>query len=838
MEDLLALAVLAVFSLATLAILGGVAFLRTVRHRAALMQLEGEVRALREALALLPHSGATAPVPFAPPAPPSPPPDPEPPAPAPPLSASQPAASEPAASEPAPKPVPALARLEKTLGGRWLRQGLSAKAFGRPRLPHLPLILTCAGLIAAYAAAYAGYAAFALTPAWLAFLTMGAVSAAALALSLRDGPALAALAIAGAYLAPALAPLATPGPAALFVYLAAFTAAALAVIKAKDWWALVWPAAGGALGWALAWLQAGFDPQHQGEAALYLLVLAGLGTAFAWPRAGEASWRAPSAWPHSLIAAHAIAAAAGLLLYAVAIRGGHDPAVIAAILTLAAATCAVAALRQGFMAAPFAAQALGVAAILSWPALERGESGPAPMAGALAVLAGLGGFAMTARPGGSAPGAVLAALGPVAALAALAAARQQDPQSPLVWALIAGGLAALNAGGVAQAKTEATRASLSLGAAAAAALAASIALQGFALSAALALLVPILAWLDLRFALKALRLAQAILAAALVWRLGLSLAPYSYAIAPTPLWNAIAPVYALCAAALWAAARLYRRNGLSARARTIEVLEAAVLAVVVAGLTLQARHLATGGAPGADYGGLVELGLHSAAWIGLALGLAARFGPKPRPVLFWGQALIAGVAGAHLFLLGGVLVNPWWGLYPAPAPGVAIFNTLLLGYGLPAGLLAAYAIVQRRQGLTVRAEIAGAAAMALAFVNVTLEVRRLFHPGALQAGPILEAEAYGYTAACLAYAGVVLWLGLIRKQPSMRYVSLVVLLASIIKAFGVDMGGLTGVLRALSFLGLGVLSIVVAVLYQRYVLPRTLPRQAGAGADPNLIPPR
>jgi uncharacterized membrane protein len=49
-----------------------------------------------------------------------------------------------------------------------------------------------------------------------------------------------------------------------------------------------------------------------------------------------------------------------------------------------------------------------------------------------------------------------------------------------------------------------------------------------------------------------------------------------------------------------------------------------------------------------------------------------------------------------------------------------------------------------------------------------------------------------------------------------------VLLAAIIKAFGFDMSALTGVLRALSYLGLGVAVIAVALIYQRYVFPRPL----------------
>jgi uncharacterized membrane protein len=158
---------------------------------------------------------------------------------------------------------------------------------------------------------------------------------------------------------------------------------------------------------------------------------------------------------------------------------------------------------------------------------------------------------------------------------------------------------------------------------------------------------------------------------------------------------------------------------------------------------------------------------------------------------------------------------------PSAAPGWPIFNALLIAYGAPAALLAIYAIIKRRQGFGVRAEIAGAAATALAFLNVTLEVRRSFHGAEMASGPIVQWEAWSYTAAWAVFAGALLALGLMRHKPSLRYASLAVLLAAIIKAFGFDMSALTGVLRALSYLGLGAAIIAVALIYQRFVFPRT-----------------
>ena len=91
----------------------------------------------------------------------------------------------------------------------------------------------------------------------------------------------------------------------------------------------------------------------------------------------------------------------------------------------------------------------------------------------------------------------------------------------------------------------------------------------------------------------------------------------------------------------------------------------------------------------------------------VALGLAWRFGPKPRRTIFWGETAYVALAALLALLVNGLLLNPWLGEAPAPAPGVTIYNLLLLGYGAPAAVLAAYAILKRSQGAIRRATLAG-----------------------------------------------------------------------------------------------------------------------------------
>jgi uncharacterized membrane protein len=209
----------------------------------------------------------------------------------------------------------------------------------------------------------------------------------------------------------------------------------------------------------------------------------------------------------------------------------------------------------------------------------------------------------------------------------------------------------------------------------------------------------------------------------------------------------------------------------------------------------------------------------AAAWIGLATAMTLRFGARPSPTRRIGETTLAALGGFLALVVNGVMLNPWWGEAPAPTPGWPVFNLLLAGFALPAAMLAAYAIVKRRQGFSGRAAVAGAAATVLAFLNVTLEVRRWFHPDAMHAGVMGPAETWTYTAAWIAFAAALLGLGLLRRKPTLRYASLAVLLATIIKAFGFDLSALTGVLRALSYFALGAAVIATALIYQRFVFP-------------------
>ena len=84
----------------------------------------------------------------------------------------------------------------------------------------------------------------------------------------------------------------------------------------------------------------------------------------------------------------------------------------------------------------------------------------------------------------------------------------------------------------------------------------------------------------------------------------------------------------------------------------------------------------------------------------------------------------------------------------------------------------------------------------------------------------------------LAYGVALLLFGIaFRSQPA-RLASAAITLLTVAKVFLVDMSGLTGVFRALSFIGLGLVLVGIGWLYQRLLFPPRPKTTCGARFDP------
>ncbi len=148
-----------------------------------------------------------------------------------------------------------------------------------------------------------------------------------------------------------------------------------------------------------------------------------------------------------------------------------------------------------------------------------------------------------------------------------------------------------------------------------------------------------------------------------------------------------------------------------------------------------------------------------------------------------------------------------------------VLNKLFLAYMAPALIAILINLEARRQNHEIVAQAAAIFAFGLIFVDLTLEIRHLFHGNILNLGGISSAEGYGYSIAWLIFAGALLAMGIVKRSTGLRYASLGMMLLVVAKVFLWDMSALTGLYRVGSFLALGLSLIAVGYFYQRVVFP-------------------
>jgi uncharacterized membrane protein len=201
------------------------------------------------------------------------------------------------------------------------------------------------------------------------------------------------------------------------------------------------------------------------------------------------------------------------------------------------------------------------------------------------------------------------------------------------------------------------------------------------------------------------------------------------------------------------------------------------------------------------------------------------FGRLPHPGLRVFGALLLGAAGVRL------LFNPEVLRYQER--GWPIVNWLLYTYGIAAlaCLVGARLLARSEQGEPARdagiqvTRLPAAASLlglVLLFALINLEIADYFSPGRYielsyersYARDLTTSVAWGLYAMSLLVVGV--W----RRVPELRYLSLAFLLLTVAKVFLYDLANVGGLYRILSFLGLGVSLILVSLFYQRFVFRR------------------
>ena len=728
-------------------------------------------------------------------------------------------------------------------GGEWARR---REIGGNPiyaENAHIPSILTAAGTTVAFAVIYAAYALYGFLVPGTAFVLLGIVALATLAASLLHGPWLAALGQVGAFIVPAMVASDTPNYWALYIYLGFVVGASYMLARMRLW--------------------------------RWLVITA---TAFAtlWMFAGIGDLRVDSLTPHAFHAVVSYILAAALivsgLLYGPDSDGNIEPVSSGAIAAFLFCAAALVFARHHDGTAMIAFTLLTVATVaIAWR--TEAAVGAIPVAGALAALV-VADWAVdiqwqTLTVGGGpavAPDASRVLYGSHLALGGffallfgasgfLAQGRSRQPLSPIIWAATAvvvplaiivalyvriygferslpfAALALLLAALFAVATELLTRrepspglpsaaAIFATGSIAALALAMTLALEKGWLTVALALMVPGVAWIAEQRPLPWLRWLCGILVALVMLRIGHD--PRIVADAgTTPIFNWILYGYGIPAIAFWVAGWLLRKRADDVPSRMVDA--AAILFTVLTG-TLEIRHYLYGGdiyfTRYVRENALVEVALQVCGGLAMVIGLE-RLRLRTNSVVHNAGALVI-AAMSLASIVGGLLLieNPWLNNYNV---GGVFFNLNLLGYLIPAALAATIGLMTRQTRPQSYRTIAAVTAVVLALTYLSFQVARIYQGPNISAGRVTGAEGYTYSAVWLAFGVLLLLIGIgLRSQP-VRMCSAAVVLVTIVKVFLLDMAGLTGVWRALSFIGLGLVLMGIGYLYQRLLFTKKPP---------------
>src|SRR6266851_582559 len=715
-----------------------------------------------------------------------------------------------------------------SLGADWVARREQAAGSEAAPSSYVPQALAAAGAATVFASLYAAYQLYDLISAALAFPLLAGTAAATVVMSLRHGPFVAALGLVGAYFVPLLVQTDTPEALPLFGYLTFVTAASLALLRHRAWWWLAWLSLAGAVFWVPLWLgNAGDQPETALlggfliiHLALFGLFRRGIGkVAFL---AGVSD--APGVRVVTRSAFWVIAAAIVVLVH---VDGFAEASLAAALLA------AIFLLWFGYHDADLddviaAGGALLIAVLATWdlplpanqPEALLYPRQPAEVASfstvaALSTLL-LGGAGFLALRRVPRPGrwAALSAAAP-ALILVIAYWRLHGFALDIGWsgaALALAGLELAAAAAVVRLRTGETEIEVALAAYAVGVLAATILAATFALSTAwltvaLALHLPAIGWVEGRIRLPVLRWLASGVAGVVLIRLMLNPWILDYPLSATPIFNWLLYGYGVPALAFIIATRQF---GSRADDALVWILEGGSIAFSTMLLTLELRHALYGrlDAPLTDLG---RDATQTLLWLALAMFLSWLGERRGREVLKWGGIILFALATLQAVIWQAVIANPLW--TDEPVGRLVVFDVLTLAFGLPALLYAG--ITWLRPGPIEVQRVARIATAGFAFLWLTLEIRHVFRGPVFAWGECGEAEWYAYSAAWLAFAGAGFSAGLKWRIDWLRRASLAGVGLVVAKVFVSDMAALGGVLRSLSFLGLGGALVGIGYAYRR-----------------------
>ncbi|HWK65601.1 MAG TPA: DUF2339 domain-containing protein [Rhizobiaceae bacterium] len=726
-------------------------------------------------------------------------------------------------------------------GGEFVRRtGFRVPAEGLQRA-YVPAVLTAAGAFTLFGTTYAAHGIYGFIGPAAAFVLLGVIGVATIVAALLHGQSLAGIGLLGSYMAPLLVASEAPNHWALFLFVAVVLVSTAAIARLRNWAPLMASAFAGAGIWAVVYLVGA--PEIELSILIFINAVT-LGTlAFIW--LGGRTVPRPSTIGKGIdgpsIAPAVFVPVTAFLLFAfpsVRETGGMAVATLSIAALIATALYRAPALPTLFGG--------GVASVLAYAYVAFGGSAEFELfTGGLAIEqnpAGL--FSTAAIRYGALLGAVFVASGfwkasrlvgsdgfraaawmacaVIVSLVILAALwfAFGNPDRDYVYALVAFVLAAIFAIGadwIGRAEVPPLHGGPAVsfglaGATAAALIAIHMAFGGGMTTVLAGALVPLPA-LATRFrSYPALGWLSVAIAATIVGRIAFdpTIVGAEF-IGTTPVFNWLLPGYGVpaltCGYAAW---QLADRPG--GRPRFAVEAFAALFGLV--GIAMLVRHLMNGGIIYAGAPTLAEQSIYTLIALGGGAVVLALDRRSPSPVFRYGSLALGVLSVAFIVIQHFANLNP---LRTDESTGrVPVLNLLLLGYFLPGAAMGALAWYARRARPRWYVAMLALVASLLGFTYATLSVRRLFHGEFIGLWKGLsQLETYSYSALWLALGVALLSLGVRLNSHLLRIASAGLVVVAVAKVFLFDMSELEGVLRALSFIGLGAVLIGIGLFYQR-----------------------
>jgi uncharacterized membrane protein len=276
-----------------------------------------------------------------------------------------------------------------------------------------------------------------------------------------------------------------------------------------------------------------------------------------------------------------------------------------------------------------------------------------------------------------------------------------------------------------------------------------------------------------------------------------------------------APVL-LLAGAGWLLAREARDRPLKTT-----LVDAGLMAAIYAAYTI--RHAFHRDSLIDDYAlGLGEAGLYALACLAGALGLAAAASRSARPAAWRGPVtLLTGLGAALSALLPLTFANPW---IDGTVTGPRLLDSTFVGFALPGLALGVLAYVGRTRPELLAARLTAivrALAILMGYLYAMAQTRIAFVGQERFARAYMsEPENYAYSAVTLLFGVLLLAIGFRLGSRPTRLASAAFVILAVLKVFLFDLSELEGLLRALSFIGLGAVLIGIGLAYQRLLFDK------------------